>query len=313
MLTKHFEDNIHLDEQDTIFFARELEHIKSITYDVKFPRLKFAEGDLIPMSFEGGEGARSITYETFDMLGVAKIISDYASDLPRADTKGKETTVPVRDLGASFAWNVREIKAARRTGKPLQARKSDSARRAIFQLLDQLAVFGDSDSGLLGILTHPNITEVILPDDGAGSSTKFLDKTPDQILRDLNSLSTTIVDSTNGVESPDTMIMPHAQFELITNTPRSIHSDISIKNWFLDNNEHIKQIEPVVKMKAAEGGEDVIMAYEKNPNILTLEVPDPFQIEAGERRGLEMIFPVLLSTGGVIIYYPLAVAKAVGA
>ena len=45
-----------LDEQDTIFFERELESVKSQTYDVKFPRLRFAEGDLIPISFEAGAG-----------------------------------------------------------------------------------------------------------------------------------------------------------------------------------------------------------------------------------------------------------------
>jgi hypothetical protein len=302
-----------LDEQDTIFFERELEHVKEQTYDAKFPRLKFAEGDLIPISFEAGEGARSITYETFTMLGIAKIISDYADDLPRGDVKGKETTVQVRDLGSSFGWNIREIKAARRTGKSLEPRKSQAARRAIFQLLDKIAAFGDQDSGLLGLLTHPNITEVVLPADGTGSSTKLKDKTPDKILRDLNAIPTAIVDSTNGIESPDTMLMPHAQHELIANTPRSIHSDVSIKEWFLRNNEHIKEIIPVVKMKGADSGEDVIVCYEKNPQTMTLEIPDPFEILPGEQRGLEMLFPTLMSTGGVVIYYPLSVAKAVGA
>lgn len=301
-----------LDEQDSIFFERELESVKSQTYDVKFPRLRFAEGDLIPISFEAGAGARSITYETFTMLGIAKVISDYADDLPRGDVKGKETTVNVRDLGSSFGWNVREIKAARRTGKALEARKSQAARRAIFQLLDKIAAFGDKETGLQGLLTHPNITEVIVPADGTGSSTRFQDKDPDKILRDLNAIPTAIIDSTNGVESPDTMLMPHAQFELISNTPRSSHSDVSIKEWFLRNNEHIKEIMPVVKMKGAENGDDVIVCYEKNPQTITLEIPDPFEILDGEQRGLEVLFPAIMSTGGVIIYYPLSVAKAVG-
>ena len=301
-----------LDEQDSIFFERELESVKSQTYDVKFPRLRFAEGDLIPISFEAGAGARSITYETFTMLGIAKVISDYADDLPRGDVKGKETTVNVRDLGSSFGWNVREIKAARRTGKALEARKSQAARRAIFQLLDKIAAFGDKETGLQGLLTHPNITEVIVPADGTGSSTRFQDKDPDKILRDLNAIPTAIIDSTNGVESPDTMLMPHAQFELISNTPRSSHSDVSIKEWFLRNNEHIKEIMPVVKMKGAENGDDVIVCYEKNPQTITVEIPDPFEILDGEQRGLEVLFPAIMSTGGVIIYYPLSVAKAVG-
>lgn len=312
MLKNKAQYSNRLDEQDTIFFERELEHVKQRTYDVKFPRLRFAEGDLIPISFEAGPGARSITYETFTMLGMAKVISDYAADLPRGDVKGKETTVNVKDLGSSFGWNIREIKAARRTGKPLESRKSQAARRAIFQLLDKIGAFGDKESGLQGLLTHPNITEVIVPADGTGSSTKFKDKTPEQVLRDLNAIPTAIIDSTNGVESPNTMLMPHSQFEFIANTPRSIHSNVSIKKWFLEENEHIKEIIPVVKMKGADNGEDVIVCYEKNPQTMTFEIPDPFEILDGEAKGLETVFPVLMSTGGVIIYYPLSVAKAVG-
>lgn len=309
---QHFLPTNRLDDQDSIFFERELEHIKSQSYDQKFPRLKFAEGELIPISTEAGEGARSITYETFTQLGIAKIISDYATDLPRADVKGKETTVRVKDLGVSFGWNVREIKAARRTQKPLTAKKSIAARRAIFQLLDKIAAFGDVTNGLLGLLNHPNISEVVLPADGTGSSTKFKDKTPDQILRDLNNIVTTIIDTTNEVESPDTMLMPHAIHEYIANTPRSSHSDKSIKTWFLENNDHIKEIVSVPKLKAAESGNDVIVCYEKSEQVMTFEIPDPYEILPGQERNLEVVFPTIASTGGVIIYYPLAVAKAVG-
>jgi hypothetical protein len=304
-----------LDSQESIFFDRELESVKSQSYDVKFPRLQFAEGSIVPISTEAGEGVQSITYETYEEMGIAKIISDYASDLPRADVKGKETTVPVRDLASSFGYSIREIKAARRTGKPLEARKANAARRAVMQQLDAIALSGDSDSGLSGFLSHPNISEVTLAADGATSQTTFEDKqlSPDKIIRDMNSLVSHIVDTTKGVEAPDTLLMPHAQYELIANTPRSSTSDTTILEWFLRNTPHIKSVVPVAKLKGAgTGGTDVMVAYENNPANLTLEIPDPFQILAPEQRGLEYVVPALLSTAGVVVYYPLSVAKAEG-
>lgn len=304
-----------LDAQESIFFERELEAVKSATYDKKFPRLQFAEGELIPISSEAGPGAPSITYRTFEPKGLAKIISDYSSDLPRADVSGTETSVPVRDIASSFGWSIREIKAARRTGKPLETRKADAARRAVMQKLDEIALLGDTKSGLQGFINHPNIGEVAVPADGATSQSTFADKqtSPDKIIRDMNNLVSSIVDVTNGVEAPTDLLMPHAQYELIANTPRSDQSDKTVLQWFLENNPHIQTITPVAKLKGVgTGGTDVMIAYDKNPLNLTLEIPDAFEVLAQETRGLEVVVPVMLSTGGVIVYYPLSVAKSEG-
>ena len=75
----------NLDANEGVFYARELEHIKARTYDKKYPALTYRE--LIPISMEGGEGITSITYESYDRVGMAKLINAYAADLPRPDRK----------------------------------------------------------------------------------------------------------------------------------------------------------------------------------------------------------------------------------
>ncbi len=52
---------VNLDSAETAFFARELEYIKSKSYDIEFPPLKAIK--LIPVSTEAGPGAESITYQ----------------------------------------------------------------------------------------------------------------------------------------------------------------------------------------------------------------------------------------------------------
>ena len=72
-----------LDADGAVFFQRQLEHIKSKSYDVLYADL--IARTLFPVSNEGGMGVTSITYRTYDQIGSAKIISAYADDLPRAD------------------------------------------------------------------------------------------------------------------------------------------------------------------------------------------------------------------------------------
>ena len=108
------------DENESIFFARELEYIKAKSYDKKYPYLKARE--VIPVDATNNAGAESITYEQYSQVGMARIISDYAQDLPRGDVRGKEYTSPVKTLATSYGYNIDEIAAARMAGKPLVQR-----------------------------------------------------------------------------------------------------------------------------------------------------------------------------------------------
>src|SRR3546814_5621101 len=58
------------------------------SYDIKFAPMKALS--LMPVSSDAGEGAEAITYRSFEETGMARIISSYADDLPRADVRGME-------------------------------------------------------------------------------------------------------------------------------------------------------------------------------------------------------------------------------
>ena len=263
------------------------------------------------MSFEAGEGAESITYQQFNQVGLAKIISNYADDLPRADVAGKEFTAPVKSLGASYGWNVQEVRASRMAGRPLPQRKATAAKRAILTKENSIAWFGDTDSGLQGFLSNPNVNTVVLPADGTGSSKKFADKTPTQILRDLNSMATTVHAITKGVEAPDTLLLPLTQYNLIFTTQLSSGSDMTIGKFFLENSPHIKNVDWLNEIEGSGGGGvDQMVAYTRNPDKVTLEIPQDFEQFPVQERGLEFLVPVHERMGGVLMYYPLAVAIA---
>jgi hypothetical protein len=301
---------INMDADESVFFSRQLEHVKAATYDVQYPELKARQ--FIPVSSEAGPGADTITYRQYDMLGFAKIISNYALDLPRVDLKGKEFTAKIRSIGAGYGYSMQDIRRAKITGMPLEQRKATAAKKAIEQLVDELACNGDADHGLVGLFGHPNIPDVAIPADGTGASALWSAKTADQILRDMNLLVTEIVVNTHEVEAPTTMLVPLFHFNLIS-TLRVGDTGLTVKELFLKNSPYIKEILPWNKLKGAgAGGTDLFMAYNKSPDKLTLEIPQDFEQFPVQEKGLEYEVNCHARIGGVLVYYPLSLAKGDG-
>lgn len=301
-----------LDADESIFFARELEVIKSKSYDIKYANLKART--LIPVNFSTGPGAQTITYEQYDQVGVAKIISDYARDFPRADVKGKEFTSTIKSLGSSYGYSLQEIRSAQMAGKPLSTRRASAARKAIAIKENRLAWIGDASVNLPGWLTNPNIPNIVLLNDGAGALTTFASKigTPDKIVRDLNEIANAVVIQSNEVESPNTMLMPIAQKTLIGSTPRSSTSETTILTYFMNNNvAGIRDCEMVVELAASNGfvSNDTCIVYDRNPDAMELEIPQDYEEFPPQERGMEYEIAAHERIGGVIIYYPLSQAK----
>src|SRR5688572_10801047 len=129
----------HMDNSESIFFARELERIRPKAYEKKYADLKAMM--FIPIDRSLDPGAELDTYVMYDQFGMAKIVSDYANDFPRADVKGQQFTTWIKSLGASYGYNHQEVRSARFTGKPLEQMRANSARRAIDEGHDYLLCF----------------------------------------------------------------------------------------------------------------------------------------------------------------------------
>ena len=309
-LDNEYKKFVNFDAGESIFFARELEHIKSKTYDKKYPFLKARK--LIPINLDADPGAETITYEQYDQTGIAKIVANYGDDLPRADVRGKEFTSKVRTIATAYGYNIDEIAAARRVGKPLTQRKANAAKRASMVLENRLAFFGDTEHGLGGFINNPNITEVVLAGDGSGNAKTFASKDNDKIVRDIVSLATKVHEISKGTETVDTVLLPLDQWNAISNA-RLPNTGISVREWIISKNPHIKRIEWLDELRTAGAGNTTRMiAYRYDPDALTLEIPQEFRQLPVQERNFEYIVNTHCRFGGVLIYYPLSVAYADG-
>lgn len=301
---------VNLDADGNVFFTRQLESIKSKTYDTKFPELKARQ--LIPVSFDAGPGATAITYQSYTDIGVAAILANYSQGLPRVDVMGKEYTARVKAIAAAYGYSVQDVRAAMMAGTPLQQRKANSAKRAILTKEDQIAFLGDAANGLQGLFSHPNVTDVAIAADGTGSSAAWSTKDATKILRDMNALVDKVIELTAGVETPDTMVLPNAQHSIIANMQMP-NTTMTVKQFFLANNPYIKNIEVCERCKGAgASGSDLFQVYRKDPDYVTLEIPLDFTQHPAQEKGLEYEVPCEERCAGVIIYRPLAMAKGDG-
>lgn len=304
----------YLDADGAFFFQRQLEHIKARSYDVRYPELKART--LFPVSNEGGAGITSITYRTYDQSGAAKIINAYADDLPRADVAGKETTIPVRSVGISFGYNLDEINSSAMTGAQLDQRRANAARRSNEQVVNDVAFYGDSDSGLPGLFSNPNIPTGAVVNPGAG--TAWSTKTPEQILFDVNDLFADIFETTKMVERGNTLLLPPAQWSYIMSTPRSINSDTTIAQYLAQNSPYLNSIDDIIPVNECAAvnnpllSTDAMVAYDLNPDKLQLEIPVELEMLPVQQKNLEFVVPGRSRLGGLNIYYPLSLAIATG-
>ena len=138
----------------SIFFARELDYIKSKSYDKVYP--EFTALNHFPITHEVPEGAETMTYYSYEKTGLAVIISNYATDLPRADAKGEPTTATIKSIGDSYGYSVQDMRASRMAGKSLDTRRADAARYAIDRKTNEIAFAGDKKHKLMGMLSEDN-------------------------------------------------------------------------------------------------------------------------------------------------------------
>ena len=159
----------------------------------------------------------SVGIFVYDKTGMAKIISNYATDLPRADVKGKPTTAIIKSLGDSYGYSIQEMRASAMAGKSLDARKAESARYQIDYLNNKIAWNGDAETGLRGVLSKDNDVPLYVPATGAKGSTKWADKTEDEILADITGMLKQVARTTKKVEKPDTLALPSEAYIEIQN------------------------------------------------------------------------------------------------
>lgn len=297
----------------SIFFARELDYIKSKSYDKVYP--EFTALNHFPITHEVPEGAETMTYYSYEKTGLAVIISNYATDLPRADAKGEPTTATIKSIGDSYGYSVQDMRASRMAGKSLDTRRADAARYAIDRKTNEIAFAGDKKHKLMGMLSEDNDIPVYTLSVVDGK-TSWIDKSADEILEDINKMFAYQAELTQDVERADTLTIPPAVFIDIS-TRQIPNTGYTVKKFLMENAPYLKEIVSAPELAGRNKdtnpyGVNVALLYTNSSEKFSLEIPMAFYQYPLQNRNLEVVIPCEERVGGIVMYYPLSALIAVG-
>lgn len=308
---------MRLDANESIFFNRELETIRKKSYDTKYDD-NFKMIALLPISMEGDPLDTQITHRVYSRVGVAKMGGgDYATDFPSVDVYGQEVTVKIYPVKASYKYNKDEIARAAKANKPLESMRAMAARKAIEKKLNDIAMVGESVTGVTGLFNATGISTYTVPD-GATGKTNWETKTSDEILADMFGAPNQVISNTKGIEIPDTMAIPLSSYQLIEHKRLSTDSEKTVLNYFLENSKNIKRVEwfneleTLAPTNAAYDSNKAMYCWKNDADHLVYDLNMPFRNEEVMIDGLEYVIPCRAKTAGVTVFYPLSIVKSYG-
>lgn len=306
---------LHFDsaEDASIFFARELDYIKSKTYDKVYPEMSALSN--FPITHEVPEGAESMTYYSYEKTGYAAIISNYATDLPRADVMGEPSTVRIKSVGDSYGYSIQEMRASRMAGKSLDSRKAEAARYAVDRTINTIAFAGNRENKLIGVLSPENDIPLYTLRSVDGK-TSWKEKSAGEILDDINGMFSYQAEITQDIERADTLMLPPAVYIDIS-TRQIPNTGFTVLKFLMENAPYLKKIVSAPELsgnnKATNPyGSNVAFLFTNSPDKFSLEIPMPFYQYPLQNRNLEVVVPCEERVAGIVLYYPLSALIAVG-
>jgi len=286
------------------FLLSQLTHIESKMYENKYKAITYPANN--PVSNEAGEWAESVTYFFMDGAAVAKFVGTKSLNVPIAEIGTEKITVPV-ELGATgYEYSDEELRQAIQLKRALPQLKSNTARRAYEELAQRVAMTGDTTHNLPGFINNTNVTAATVVNPGSG--TEWVNKTPNQILFDVNDLMGDIFVDTLQVERPNTLCLPTSQWNYIAGTPRSDNSDTTLLQWLINNSPYLSSdadIIPVTELAGAgAGATDRMMAYDKDMDKVVFHIPMPLRFTEPQRKGRGFEVPGEFKLSGIEFRYP---------
>lgn len=293
-----------LDAQAALgFLISQTAHIEQSVYQVRYADIQYPE--LIPVDTSADPFAKTVTYFSADKAGLADWINGNADDIPMADVEHTQFETSVQTAGIGYGYGWEELNQARSLGIALSNDKAMAARRAAEEMVDRIALTGDTNKGYQGLFDHSDV-----PANGAITG-DWTTATPDQIIADINDCLTNVQAQTNNVILADTLLLPFVRWNTIAST-RITGTTMTILEFIRLNNVYTAQTGRPLTIRATRGldtagvsGVARMIGYRRNPEVLKLHMPMPHRFLPVYQTGaLRWDVPGVMRFGGLDIRLP---------
>jgi len=295
-------------QQAFSFLLSQLTYIESQMWETKYPAITYQ--DFVPVDYSAPEWIKTVTYMTKDGTGKAKFMSGSAEDFPLVGLTRDKLETNVEMAGIGYDYTIEELEQSRMLGIPLTADKAAFARRAYEELCEDVAYVGDATKNWKGLFNNADVTATNVVA-GVGGVTWVL-KTPNEILKDVNTALTGIWTTTLGIAIADTLLLPMAQYADIATRRLSDTSDRTVLSWILENNIYTLTTGQRLTIRAnrflttaGAGGTARMVAYRKSPEVVKMHIPMRLRfLQPQGPFGMRFQVPGIFRLGGVDVRLP---------
>lgn len=163
---------------------------------------------------------------------------------------------PLTPWALEIAYSILELESAAKLGRPIDEQKYEALKLKLQMDIDEQVYVGDatigSSTGVGGLVNNGLVTNVANVANGAGGTSPWSTKTPQEILADVNAMLISAWQSTGYAVMPNRLLVPPTQFGYINSQIVSTAGNQSILKFLLENN--------IIKNS---GGGDLVIAPAK--------------------------------------------------
>lgn len=142
----------------------------------------------------------------------------------------------LRPWAMEMKYTILELESAAKLGRPIDVQKYEGLQLKHQMDIDEQVYIGDTTTGDTGLVNSARVTNVSNLANGAGGSSKWNTKTPDEILNDVNAMLTSVWSASAWAVMPGRLMLPPAQFGYISTQKVSNAGNVSILKYIQENN-----------------------------------------------------------------------------
>jgi hypothetical protein len=292
------------DAQEAVgFVISQLAYTETQVFERKYLPLQYEQ--LLPISFEAGEWAETIRYETSDHAGRGKRHNQRSKDIPKVDSAWGEKSMPVLGGAIGYDYTIDELRKSAYLRKPISVSKMNAAVEGYRRHMNEVGLYGEVAAGVTGLFNNAVIPQ------GSAPTGNWAAATPAQILNDINTLIQNVWSNTAYNDQITDIVMSPAKFAYISSTPRSDNSDKTILQYIKENN--VAKVEKGIDIKfspgygldtAGVGSTHRMLGYVKSDQRLVMHIPLPLRFLAPQLSAMLVEVPGEYKYSGVEWRYP---------
>lgn len=303
-LEERMEPSNRFDAGESAIMERKLTHTLAKVQETIYSEAIAQQA--IPVAAPEGTGLTAIEYYTADQTGEMQLIGPGSKDLPRIDETMTKETKSVANYGGAFGYHLIEFERVARQGMSFDQRRALAARKIAERKIDAVT-FSESDtarSDIKGLFGYAlNSTSGLTG--GWGTATEV------EILDDLKLLWQEAYNGSGGEMEPNACILPSSLYGLLKSTFRT-NTDRTLLKLFGDELGvtfyRSARLNSVTSATNSLTTAPTALMFKRDPEVVEMHIPRPFQLRPGYWNGLEYTTPFLLDYAGVFVYLPSFIA-----